>query len=139
MNFVAWRGLGDEGRAEFLARTLGVLDGFDSQRNIDRDARRVSRLRKLDLWFGQFVRPMGVVTSMSKDAEGRNVYRAYLVPKEDVELREGTWDTLGLRATSSVDYAITDKSVPAHRTYQFFSEGLAASGPVSAMESVWLN
>ena len=76
---------------------------------------------------------------MSKDADGRNVYRAYLVPKEDVELTDGTWDTLGLRATSSVDYAIRDNFVPAHRTYHFFSEGLAASGPVSAMESVWLN
>ena len=85
--------------------------------------------------FAQWV----VVTSMSRDAEGRNVYRAYLIPKDDVELREGTWATMGLRATSSVDYAITDRFVPAHRTYQFFSEGLAASGPLSAMETVWLN
>jgi alkylation response protein AidB-like acyl-CoA dehydrogenase len=44
-----------------------------------------------------------------------------------------------LRATSSVDYAIIDKFVPARRTYEFFSEGLTASGPVSAMETVWLN
>jgi len=76
---------------------------------------------------------------MSKDAAGRNVYRAYLIPKADVVLVDGSWDSLGLRATSSVDYAIADKFVPAHRTYEFFSEGLAAAGPISAMETVWLN
>ena len=80
-----------------------------------------------------------LVTSVSKDAEGRNLYRAHLVPKEDVEIIEGTWDVLGLRATASIDYAITDKFVPAHRTYEFGSEGTAANGPISAMETVWLN
>jgi indole-3-acetate monooxygenase len=140
VNFAAWRGLGDEGRADVFghgplacwtalipnAAATGAPGGYRVSGNWTYGSGSS---------FAQWV----LVTSMSRDAEGRNVYRAYLVPKEDVELRDGTWDTLGLRATSSVDYAIIDKFVPAHRTYEFFSEGLSASGPLSAMESIWLN
>src|SRR5215472_11498947 len=59
------------------------------------------------------------------DRGGRQWFRAHLVPKEDVEIREGSWDVMGLRATASVDYTITDKFVPAHRTfeYPFLSDG----------------
>jgi indole-3-acetate monooxygenase len=140
VNFAAWRGLGDEGRADIFgqgpstcwaalvpnAAWVPTAGGYRVSGNWTYGSASS---------FARWV----AVTSMSKDAEGRNVYRAYLVPKEDVELREGTWDTLGLRATSSVDYAIADKFVPAHRTYEFFSEGLPASGPLSAMETAWLN
>ena len=140
VNFVAWRGLGAEGRAEVFGRgpvacwTRLIPDAVSTA--------TPGGYRVSGNWtygtassFARWV----VVTSVSKDADGRNVYRAYAVPKEDVEITEGTWDTLGLRATSSVDYIIADKFVPAHRTYEFFSEGLAATGPLSAMESVWLN
>jgi hypothetical protein len=72
---------------------------------------------------------MGFGHFNSKDADGRNVYRAYLVPKEDVELTDGTWDSLGLRATASVDYAIRDKFVPTHRTYHFFRRGWRLRDP----------
>jgi indole-3-acetate monooxygenase len=140
VNFVAWRGLGDEGRADVfgqgpLACWTGLVPNTAS--TATPGGYRVSG--NWSYGSGSSFARWVLVTSMSKDAEGRNVYRAYLVPKEDVELRDGTWDSLGLRATSSVDYAITDEFVPAHRTYQFFSEGLAPSGPVSAMELVWLN
>jgi len=80
-----------------------------------------------------------IVASVSKDAGGGNLYRAYLVPREEVELIDGTWDTLGLRATHSVSYAIADKFVPTQRTYEYKSEGLAPTGPLSAMEILWLN
>jgi alkylation response protein AidB-like acyl-CoA dehydrogenase len=140
VNFVAWRGLGDDGRAEVFGH--GPLACWTALVPNAAWTATPGGYRVSGNWtygsgssFARWV----LVTSMSKDAEGRNVYRAYLVPKEDVKLRDGTWDTLGLRATSSVDYAITDKFVPSHRTYDFFSEGLPASGPLSAMESVWLN
>jgi alkylation response protein AidB-like acyl-CoA dehydrogenase len=140
VNFVAWRGLGDEGRADVFGQ--GPLACWTALIPNAVSTATPGGYRISGNWtygsgssFARWV----VVTSMSKDADGRNVYRAYLVPKEDVELRDGTWDTLGLRATSSVDYAITGKFVPARRTYEFFSEGLSASGPLSAMESVWLN
>jgi indole-3-acetate monooxygenase len=140
VNFALWRGLGDEGRAEVFgqgpsASWTGLVPNTAS--TATPGGYRVSG--NWTYGSGSSFARWALVTSMSQDTEGRKVYRAYLVPKGDVELRDGTWDTLGLRATASVDYAITDKFVPTHRTYQFFSEGLAPSGPVSAMEIVWLN
>jgi alkylation response protein AidB-like acyl-CoA dehydrogenase len=140
VNFVVWRGLGVEGRGEVFGQgpvacwTRLIPDAVSTT---TLGGYRVSG--KWTYGSGSSFARWVAVTSVSKDADGRNVYRGYLVPKEDVELMDGSWDTLGLRATYSVDYAIADKFVPAHRTYEFFSEGLAASGPISAMESVWLN
>lgn len=59
------------------------------------------------------------------DRAGQQWFRAHLVPKEDVDIKKDSWDVMGLRATASIDYAITDKFVPAHRTfeYPFLSDG----------------
>ena len=59
------------------------------------------------------------------DRDGQQWFRAHLVPKEEVDIKEGSWDVMGLRATASIDYAITDKFVPAYRTfeYPFLSDG----------------
>jgi indole-3-acetate monooxygenase len=59
------------------------------------------------------------------DRAGQQWFRAHLVPKEDVDIKEGSWDVMGLRATASIDYVITDKFVPAYRTfeYPFLSDG----------------
>jgi len=59
------------------------------------------------------------------DRAGQQWFRAHLVPKEDVDIKQGSWDVIGLRATASIDYAITDKFVPAYRTfeYPFLSDG----------------
>jgi hypothetical protein len=32
-----------------------------------------------------------------------------------VEIKEGSWDVRGLRATASIDYAIADRFAPARR------------------------
>jgi len=140
VNFAAWRGLGAEGRADVFGH--GPVACWAALIPNATSTAAAEGYRVSGKWaygtassFARWV----LVTSMSKDAAGRNVYRGYLVPKADAALMDGSWDTLGLRATSSVDYAIADKFVPAHRTYEFFSEGLAASGPISAMETVWLN
>src|SRR5215831_13191331 len=63
--------------------------------------------------------------SRSPIAMGQQWFRAHLVPKEDVDIKEGSWDVMGLRATASIDYSITDKFVPAYRTfeYPFLSDG----------------
>jgi len=42
--------------------------------------------------------------------------RTFIVPREEVEFR-GNWDVMGLRATGSVDYTITDVFVPASFTH----------------------
>jgi hypothetical protein len=47
------------------------------------------------------------------------VSRSYLLPKEDVDIKEGSWDAMGLRGTASIDHSITDKFVPAHRTFEY--------------------
>ena len=59
------------------------------------------------------------------DRDGEQWFRAHLLPKEDVEIKEDSWDVMGLRATASVDYVISDKFVPAYRTfeYPFLSDG----------------
>lgn len=59
------------------------------------------------------------------DREGRQWFRAHLLPKEDVEIKEGSWDVMGLRATASIDYVISDKFVPDYRAfeYPFLSDG----------------
>ena len=53
------------------------------------------------------------------DRDGQQWFRAHLLPKEDVEIKEGSWDVMGLRATASIDYVIADKFVPAHRAFEY--------------------
>src|SRR5215472_12695495 len=66
-----------------------------------------------------------LVAEPLNDRDGQQWFRAHLLPKQDVEIKEDSWDVMGLRATASVDYAISDKFVPAHRTfeYPFLSDG----------------
>lgn len=48
---------------------------------------------------------------------------AYLfgsLPMDAIEPK-GNWDVLGLRATQSIDYTVTDARVPAHQTFDFFA------------------
>jgi len=67
---------------------------------------------------------VGVAAPIS-DRGGEQWFRAHVLPKDDVDITEGSWDVMGLRATASVDYVILDKFVPAHRTfeYPFLSDG----------------
>jgi indole-3-acetate monooxygenase len=59
------------------------------------------------------------------DRDGRQWFRAHVLPKENAEIKEDSWDAMGLRATASVDYSITDTFVPTHRTseYPFLADG----------------
>jgi indole-3-acetate monooxygenase len=60
-----------------------------------------------------------LVPARLEDRDGQQWFRAHLLPREDVEIKEGSWDVMGLRATASVDYTITDKFVPEHRTFEY--------------------
>ena len=53
------------------------------------------------------------------DRDGKQWFRAHLLPREDVDVKEGSWDAMGLRGTASIDYAITNKFVTAHRTFEY--------------------
>jgi indole-3-acetate monooxygenase len=60
-----------------------------------------------------------LVAEPLNDRDGRQWFRAHLLPKDDVDIKEGSWDVMGLRATASIDYVISDKFVPAHRTFEY--------------------
>ena len=60
-----------------------------------------------------------VVPAPIEPRDGQQWFRGHLLPKADVEIKEGSWDTMGLRATASIDYTIVDAFVPAHRTFEY--------------------
>jgi len=60
-----------------------------------------------------------LVPARLKDRDGQQWFRAHLLPREEVQIKEGSWDVMGLRATASVDYTITDKFVLEHRTFEY--------------------
>ena len=72
-------------------------------------------------------------------APGDGRYRAFVLPKADVEINDGSWDVMGLRATASIDYTIADQFVPAHRSWEYEWASRDASGPVSAADAIRLN
>jgi indole-3-acetate monooxygenase len=60
-----------------------------------------------------------MVAEPLNDRDGQQWFRAHLLPKDDVDIKEGSWDVMGLRATASIDYSITGKFVPAYRTFEY--------------------
>jgi indole-3-acetate monooxygenase len=60
-----------------------------------------------------------LVPARLEDRDGEQWFRAHLLPAEDAEIKEGSWDVMGLRGTASIDYSIADKFVPAHRTFEY--------------------
>jgi indole-3-acetate monooxygenase len=60
-----------------------------------------------------------MVPARLTDRGGQQWFRAHLLPKGDAEIKEGSWDVMGLRGTASIDYSITDKFVPAHRAFEY--------------------
>jgi alkylation response protein AidB-like acyl-CoA dehydrogenase len=53
------------------------------------------------------------------DLHGQQWFRAHLLPKDDVDIKEGSGDVIGLRATASIDYSIADKFVSAYRAFEY--------------------
>jgi len=78
-----------------------------------------------------------VAANVGAAGEGR--YRAFVIPKSEVEIKPGSWDVMGLRATASIDYQITDRFVPARRCWEYAWAGADGSGPLSALEAARLN
>jgi alkylation response protein AidB-like acyl-CoA dehydrogenase len=60
-----------------------------------------------------------MVPSRLPDRGGQQRFRAHVLPKEDIEIKEGSWDVLGLCGTASIDYTIADKFVPVHRAFEY--------------------
>jgi alkylation response protein AidB-like acyl-CoA dehydrogenase len=60
-----------------------------------------------------------MVPSRLTERDGKQWFRAHILPREDVHIKEDSWDAMGLRGTASIDYTIADKFVPAHRTFEY--------------------
>jgi alkylation response protein AidB-like acyl-CoA dehydrogenase len=80
-----------------------------------------------------------VLVASNLEGAGGGEYRAYLVPKAEVEIKEGSWDVMGLRATASVDYAINDRFVPDRHSWTYHWTPKGDGGPLAATDSVRLN
>jgi indole-3-acetate monooxygenase len=80
-----------------------------------------------------------VLIAGNTGAAGEGRYRAFLVPKTDVEIKPDSWDVMGLRATASIDYAITDRFVPARRSWEYDWISADGHGPLSATDVIRLN
>jgi indole-3-acetate monooxygenase len=80
-----------------------------------------------------------VLIAANTGAAGEGRYRAFLVPKAEVEIKEGSWDVMGLRGTASIDYAITDRFVPARRSWEYDWTAADGSGSLPASEIIRLN
>ncbi len=60
-----------------------------------------------------------VVAEGLPDRDGKQWFRAFVVPKSDVDCDLESWKPMGLEATASIDYAICDKFVPTHRCFEY--------------------
>jgi alkylation response protein AidB-like acyl-CoA dehydrogenase len=141
ITLTAFRGLPPEGRDEVFGRgpvTCWAALAPNAVATPERDGFRIScpgafgSGSSLASW-------VLVASNLEGAAAGDGEYRAYLVPKAEVEIKEGSWDVMGLRATASLDYAIKDRFVPAHRTWTYSWTPKFVNGPLAASDSVRLN
>jgi alkylation response protein AidB-like acyl-CoA dehydrogenase len=80
-----------------------------------------------------------VVSAPLDDRDGRQWFRAHILPKEEVAIRPDSWEVMGLRATTSIEYAIAERFAPAHRTFEYPYAQARQAGSVSALYGVLLN
>ena len=80
-----------------------------------------------------------VVAEELPDRGGKQWFRAYVVPKSDVDCDLESWKPMGLEATASIDYAICDKFVPAHRCFEYPFVQPETSGAFSMLLAAFLN
>jgi alkylation response protein AidB-like acyl-CoA dehydrogenase len=70
---------------------------------------------------------------------GAGQYRGFVIPKAEVEIKAGSWDVMGLRATASIDYSINDVFVPARRSWTYGWTARGWSGPLAPLQQLQLN
>jgi alkylation response protein AidB-like acyl-CoA dehydrogenase len=79
-----------------------------------------------------------VVNESFQDRYGKPWFRAFVVPKSDVDFDLESWRAMGLEATASVNYAIADKFVPTHRSFEYPLAQSGSSGAFSSLVSARL-
>ena len=80
-----------------------------------------------------------VVAEGLPDRDGKQWFRAYVVPKSDVDCDLESWKPMGLEATASIDYAISDKFVPTHRSFEYPFMQPETPGAFSTLLAAFLN
>ena len=80
-----------------------------------------------------------VVAEELPDRDRKQWFRAYVVPKSDVDCDLESWKPMGLEATASIDYAIRDKFVPAHRSFEYPFVEPETPGAFSTLLAAFLN
>lgn len=118
VNHMAFEGLGAEGRHEVFGH--GPVACWTALAPRAVASRVAGGYRVSGHWTfgsGSSLSRWALVSGPPPDKVGPSLYRAYVVPKSDIEIIEGSWDVMGLRATASLDYAIADAFVPEHRSF----------------------
>jgi indole-3-acetate monooxygenase len=80
-----------------------------------------------------------VVAEGLPDRDGKQWFRAYVVPKPDVDCDLESWKPMGLEATASIDYSICDKFVPFHRSFEYPFLQPETPGAFSTVLGAFLN
>ncbi|HLK25687.1 MAG TPA: acyl-CoA dehydrogenase family protein [Caulobacteraceae bacterium] len=80
-----------------------------------------------------------LVAAPLADRSGAQWFRAHILPKTDVTIQPDSWDVMGLRATTSIEYTIDDRFTPAHRTFEYPFTPEPTSSVISAAYGVQLN
>ncbi len=80
-----------------------------------------------------------VVNEVFPDRFGNQWFRAFVVPRSDVDCDPESWEPMGLEATASIDYAISDKFVPTHRSFEYPLAQTETSATFSSLVAARLN
>jgi alkylation response protein AidB-like acyl-CoA dehydrogenase len=80
-----------------------------------------------------------VIPAPIEERDGAQWFRGHIIPKAQVRILPNSWDVMGLRATTSIEYVIDDLFVPSHRTFEYPFLDKHAGGGVSAQYGGRLN
>jgi indole-3-acetate monooxygenase len=80
-----------------------------------------------------------VIPAPLESRDGAQWFRGHILHKDDATIHPDSWDVMGLRATTSIDYTIDDRFAPDHRTFEYPFLEPRSAGAVSTLYGVRLN
>ena len=80
-----------------------------------------------------------VVNEGFPDRYSKPWFRGFVVPKADVDCDLESWRPMGLEATASIDYAISDKFVPGRRSFEYPLAQTETPGAFTSLDAARLN
>jgi alkylation response protein AidB-like acyl-CoA dehydrogenase len=139
VNYAAFKGLAEEGRQEVFGHgPVACWAALPPVASSQPQAGGFLVSTKGVFGSGSSLCRWVLVASAGSQTKGAGQFRAHYVPKHKVSIDAGAWDVMGLRGTASIDYAVDEVFVPAHRTYEYgYATGPA--GGTTAVELIQLN